>query len=121
MTADEIEKIEIPCIRCGACCKWEGEVKVTPEEITRIAAYLRMREELFIEEKTQLSVNRKYLVIRMLNDGSCVFLHENECTINSVKPQQCKGYPLKWRNPDSALHCQAVRTLISLGILSPEE
>ena len=74
-----------------------------------------------IEEKTQLSLNRRYLVLKMLDDGSCVFLHENECAINSVKPQQCKGYPLKWRNPDSALHCQAVRTLVSLGILSPEE
>lgn len=112
--------IDIPCIRCGACCRWEGEVKITDAEITRIAAYLQLSETDFINTRTQLRANRQGLAVKMLPDGTCIFLHNNECSIHPVKPKQCANYPLKWHNADSAQHCQAVRTLIEQGMILPD-
>lgn len=114
--------MEIPCICCGACCRWEGEVKITDAEVTRIATYLGMTENAFIEEKTQLRADRRGLSVRMLPDGTCIFLtSDNKCSIHDVKPAQCAGYPLKWRNADSAQHCHAVRKLIEQGVFKEEE
>lgn len=115
-------KIVIPCIRCGACCRWEGQVKVTDAEIARIAQFLGLSQEDFIASYTVLRADRRGLGIRMLEDGTCVFLDDkNECRIHSVKPAQCKGYPLKWRNLSSEHLCQAVKTLIEQGVLPPNE
>lgn len=115
-------KIAIPCIRCGACCRWEGQVKTTDAEISRIARFLNLSEEAFIATCTVLRQDRTGLAIRMLADGTCIFLDDkNECKIHAVKPAQCKGYPLKWRNPSSEHLCHAVKVLVEEGVLPPSE
>ena len=115
-------KIVIPCIRCGACSRWEGQVKVTEAEIARIAQFLGLSQDDFIASYTVLRADRRGLGIRMLADGTCVFLDDkNECRIHSVKPSQCKDYPLKWRNLSSEHLCHAVKTLIEQGVLPPNE
>ena len=112
---------KVPCVMCGACCRWEGEVKISEEEITRLANFLKITEEDFIQSYTQLRYDRKGLGVKMLEDGTCIFLGEcNVCRVHSVKPSQCKGYPFRWRTRDSALHCQAVPILLDRGVLKKE-
>ncbi|MCR5413560.1 MAG: YkgJ family cysteine cluster protein [Kiritimatiellae bacterium] len=95
------------CRRCGACCRIkDGIVRVDDGEISRIAAFLGMREDEFIEKETELSPDRKSLVLHSRPDGSCVFLTEgNLCRINPVKPDKCRTFPQDWTNPDSASVC----------------
>lgn len=112
---------KVPCVMCGACYRWEGEVKISEEEITRLANFLKITEEDFIQSYTQLRYDRKGLGVKMLEDGTCIFLGKcNVCRVHSVKPSQCKGYPFRWRTRDSALHCQAVRILLDRGVLKKE-
>lgn len=119
--AKQSKQPEIPCICCGACCRWEGQVKIEDEEIHRIADYLQLSETEFIAKYTELRRDRLGLGVLMLEDGSCVFLENNKCRIHPVKPSQCAGYPLKWRNPDSILHCHAVQVLVKQGIIKNEK
>ncbi len=103
------EEVMYLCQRCGNCCRWPGDVIVTPEEITAIAAYLGEDEEVFIQEKTRLSANRKHLSLTDKADGSCLYLEGvNRCQIQPVKPEQCRGFPNRWRFDGWREICEAV-------------
>lgn len=97
------------CQRCGNCCRWPGDVIVTAEEVTAIAAHVGMDEEEFIEMRTHLSANRRHLSLIEKTDGSCFFLEgQNTCLIQPVKPGQCKGFPNKWRFDGWREICEAI-------------
>lgn len=94
------------CQRCGACCRWEGDVCLTEEDITAIAAYLGMEESTFINALCHLQRNRRGLSLIDAADGACIMLRaDNSCSINPVKPQQCRDFPQKWRFPGWEARC----------------
>lgn len=94
------------CQRCGACCRWEGNVCLTDEDITAIAAYLGMDEVAFINELCHLQRNRRGLSLIDAPDGACIMLQpDNTCRIQPVKPQQCKDFPYKWNFPGWERRC----------------
>ena len=97
------------CQRCGNCCRWPGDVIVTPEEVGAIAAYVGMSEADFIQQRTRLSANRRHLSIIEKEDGSCFYLEGlNKCLIQSVKPVQCSGFPNQWRFEGWREKCEAI-------------
>jgi Fe-S-cluster containining protein len=97
------------CQRCGNCCRWPGDVIVTDEEIDAIAAHLGMAVEEFIQRFTRLSENRQHLSLIEKEDGSCFFLEgQNVCHIQRVKPDQCRGFPNRWRFDGWREICEAV-------------
>jgi len=90
--------IEIQCERCGACCRWPGEVRLEPAEITALATFLGLGETDFIEQHTRLRKDRRGLALREQPDRSCLFLDGNRCLVQPVKPQQCREFPNRWVN-----------------------
>lgn len=87
------------CQRCGACCRWEGDVKVSADEISAIAAYLGMEEQDFIERYCRLRRDRRGLSLIDAADGACIMLSPEGCRIQAVKPQQCIDFPQRWNFP----------------------
>ena len=86
------------CQRCGNCCRWPGDVIVTQGEVEAIAEQVGMTVEDFIQSRTRLSANRQHLSLIEKEDGSCFFLDgRNTCLIQPVKPEQCRGFPNRWR------------------------
>ena len=96
------------CKRCTACCRWPGFVRVTEKEISSIAAFLNIKESLFIQEYTRLRPNREGLALLDQEDGACMFLKGNDCLIQPVKPQQCKDFPNGWNFPGWRKVCEAI-------------
>ena len=97
------------CQRCGNCCRWPGDVIVTPEEVSAIAEHVGMDGTEFIQQRTRLSANRRHLSIIEKEDGSCFYLEgENKCLIQPVKPEQCKGFPNVWRFEGWREKCEAI-------------
>lgn len=96
------------CQRCTACCRWPGDVKVSPEEISGIAGFLEMDEMSFIGRYTRLRTDRAGLSLIEHEDDSCIFLKDNGCLINDVKPQQCRDFPNKWNFPGWRQVCDAI-------------
>ena len=82
------------CERCGNCCRGEGFVYVTPEDIRRISAYLNLNDLEFRDQYTYLSDRRTVLTSHANHD--CIFYEDNSCTIHKVKPAQCVAWPF-WR------------------------
>jgi hypothetical protein len=83
-------------------------VRVSAAEITRIAAFLGLSEETFIQRHTRLQHDRRGLALMEQPDGACVFLEEGLCTIQPVKPQQCRDFPNLWQYPGAEKFCRAV-------------
>ena len=99
---------------CGACCRIkDGIVRVGEAEIRRIAAFLGMSEQEFIDRETEIAPDRKMLILKSRPDESCVYLtDDNRCRIHPVKPDKCRTFPFEWTNPDSATVCPALKNMI---------
>lgn len=98
---------EFSCRRCGACCSIpDGIVRVSDEEIARIAQFLGMSQSAFIERECEVAPDRRGLILRNTSEGVCVWLTgDNLCRIHEVKPDKCRTFPFKWVNPDSHTVC----------------
>jgi hypothetical protein len=95
---------EFRCRRCGRCCTGEGYVNLEPEECRKIADYLGIPVERFLDEYTRHEEG----YLHWLKDGEgedlpCIFLERDEnglasCRIEGpAKPRQCCGFPMTWR------------------------
>lgn len=85
------------CIGCQACCREPGYVRLKTDEADKISAFLELNVHEFIEQYTVLTKDRNCLSLVEKEDGSCIFLIKTGCTINSVKPLQCRGFPHDWK------------------------
>ena len=103
--------VHYECQRCTACCRWPGFVEVSAEEILAIAAFLGIEEADFIQRQTRLRPRRDGLALLDQPDGSCAFLAGNRCTIQPVKPAQCRDFPNRWNFPGWREVCEAVPSL----------
>jgi len=101
------------CQRCTACCRWPGQVRLSDAEIMRIAAFLQLDEADFIQRHTRLQQDRRGLALQEKADGACVLLNGNLCSIQAVKPQQCRDFPNLWNYPEADKYCQAIPREVS--------
>lgn len=95
------------CQRCTACCRWPGQVRISPEEIAHAAEFLGITNHEFIQRYTELNRNRSGLVLRNKPNEECLFLEGNECRIHRVKPRQCRDFPNGWNFPGFEAVCRA--------------
>jgi len=108
--------VEFSCQMCGGCCKGldEGEVYLFKEDIERLALHLNLKgksglrefairylkaiDESFFWKEPQAERGKRYkfktLGFKFTgNDERCAFLVDNECTVHSERPYQCRCFP----------------------------
>jgi len=108
-------------MRCGNCCRWPGFVRLTNRDITRIASFLCLSEEDFIQRYTQLTPSRQSLALISKPDDACIFLEgANTCRIQKAKPEQCEGFPNAWNFPGWRQVCEA-EPIPASGETSPSD
>jgi len=103
-----MRKVHYQCQRCTNCCKWPGFVKLTEEDITRIAGFLGLSEGDFIQSHTRLRQHRDGLALIDKPNGECIFLEGRDCQVQAVKPAQCSGFPNTWNFPGWRDVCEAI-------------
>lgn len=107
---------EFQCHRCGNCCRGDGYVALTADDVAQIAAALELSEETFVATYAERGPDGG---LRLVEQGdplrSCVFLGaDNLCRVHAVKPEQCRGFPMKWRPPDVLEICAGLRAAAGL-------
>jgi Fe-S-cluster containining protein len=107
------------CRRCTNCCRWPGDVRLEDGEIPRIARFLGLAEDAFIERFTRLRTNRHGLSLIEKNNHECIMLDGNACRIHPVKPAQCAGFPNTWNFPGWEDVCEAEPVAIAMSPPSP--
>jgi Fe-S-cluster containining protein len=85
------------CNLCNAkCCRGEsGYIFLTKEEGQKIADFLKIDFNKFLEDYTYLVTNKISLKeIKFQNEYLCIFLDKNnKCEIYDFRPKQCKTFP----------------------------
>jgi uncharacterized protein len=105
--------IFLECQRCTACCRWPGQVRLTDAEIARLAAFKNVSEHEFIQQFTRLRHDRRGLSLLEKPNGECIFLDGENCSVQAVKPQQCRDFPNLWNFPGFEQTCRALPREVS--------
>jgi Fe-S-cluster containining protein len=80
------------CKQCGACCYGEGGIGVESDEVERIARFLALAPDSFVQKYCREKNGRLYIISRA--DGFCAFYDpEKRCLIHPVKPRPCSLWP----------------------------
>lgn len=100
--------VSYECQRCTACCRWPGQVRLTDDEIGQLAAHLGLSGDEFIQQYMRLTRDRHGVALMEKGNGECIFLRDRDCTIQSVKPRQCRDFPNSWNFPGFEKECRAI-------------
>jgi len=76
---------------CTNCCRGQGFVYLTEDDIVRAAEFLGMTPATF--EKRYVYRTRNQRRLRTPRAVRCPFLREEGCSIHPAKPTQCRLYP----------------------------
>ncbi len=93
----------LDCLKCPSlCCRMAGYVRVSREDIRRLAKFLgltvREFEERHIVERTRKGEKRI-----KTGTGTCQFLGDNRrCTVYTARPRDCRGY-VCWDQEDTTV------------------
>lgn len=80
---------KIDCLACANCCKTTSPI-FRDVDIKRIAKYLRIKEQQFIQQYLRMDEENDYV----LQQSPCSFLGtDNKCDIYEFRPLACREYP----------------------------
>ena len=82
-------------------------MRVTDVEVNQLAEFLGLPVEDFIQQHTQLTPDRRGLMLMEQASGACEVLAGNDCQVEPVKPQQCRDFPNGWNFPGWQAECRA--------------
>ncbi len=77
------------CGRCISCCRYK-KIQLNPYEIARLARNRGLSAAGFIDRCT----TNGGTVLASREDGTCVFLGRDGCTVHTDRPLVCRLYPL---------------------------
>ena len=88
--AEGIEE-QIDCTQCANCCRM-ATAKVTERDVDRLARHFRVKPERIMADYV-VECEEEGHILRRRENGECVFLEGNECTVYESRPEVCQRYP----------------------------
>ena len=88
-------RLRFECTRCGACCRKPGLVWLHPEEPARLAAHLGLDVRPFVRRFLR-RIRGRWAIVVPDDEVGCPLLAGDLCSVEPVKPGQCRAYPF-WR------------------------
>ena len=82
---------QIDCTQCANCCR-VATAKVTERDVDRLARHFRVPASRIMADYVVEGEEEGH-ILRRREDGSCVFLSGNECTVYEARPDVCQRYP----------------------------
>lgn len=114
--------MKFECLKCGRCCRDKKTiVTLTHRDVIRLAKVTGMNEKELVKnvlvfyqvnETTEkllafpsIETHRGNAIIalRKRNDGSCIFLEENICSVYPSRPMTCRTFPFTFSIQDGWL------------------
>ena len=69
-------------------------------------------DDAVIETCSRLRADRQGLALMDKPTGECIFLEGRDCSVQPVKPQQCRDFPNGWNFPGFEKVCRAVPRMV---------
>ena len=82
---------QIDCTQCANCCRM-ATAKVTERDIDRLARHFRLKPSRIAADYVVES-EEEGAILRRHENGECVFLSGNLCTVYEARPDVCQRYP----------------------------
>ena len=109
MQFDYPATVKFLCTKCGICC---GDTKEKTRHVLLLKTEVEQISKATLQPTTQFAVKIKdaepysYEMKKRAEDGKCIFLKNNLCTIYSIRPLICKFYPFKltWHSEKYNFH-----------------
>ena len=76
---------------CTRCCEQQGFVYLTEDDITRLAAFLKLPAPAF--ERRYVYRTKNIRRLRVPKHARCEFLAGGGCSVHEAKPVQCRTFP----------------------------
>lgn len=113
--AQEIQD-QTDCTTCANCCK-VASVEPAERDVEKLARFLRISPERFLEDYTTLDEDGNRVLKR--TESGCVFLSGYDCTVYEARPRTCEFFPhlvkgegpistRMWQFIDRATYCPIV-------------
>ena len=91
-------KTNLSCKVCDRCCKYRGDIKLTPINILEISKFLKNSIKEFLEKYTHEVENEPpEIALNAIGEERVCILNNqdtNRCKAHKVKPIQCVMFPL---------------------------
>jgi len=91
-------KTNLSCKICDKCCKYRGDIRLTPINILEISKFLKIEIKEFLEKYTyELENEEPEIALKGVGKEKICILNDkisHKCKINKVKPIQCVMFPL---------------------------
>lgn len=111
----EIEE-QIDCTACANCCRL-ATVTITERDAEKLMKQLGVNRQRFWAEYVEENPEEGFVLKR--NQGGCVFLEGNLCSVYEARPRTCVDFPhlrhgagslvsRLWKMPDRACYCPIV-------------
>ena len=108
---------QIDCTQCANCCR-VATTQVSERDVERLARHLSMTPAAFLAECT-LESDDEGAILRRTQEGGCVFLDGNLCSVYDARPDICQRFPhlvrgngsiasRMWQFIDRACYCPIV-------------
>ena len=113
--AEGIEE-QIDCTACANCCR-TATTTIVERDVERLARFLRTTPAKFLADYTDVSSEEGRILRR--DEGGCVFLDGNLCSVYEARPDTCQRFPhlvrgqgslasRMWQFIDRATYCPIV-------------
>ncbi len=111
----------LDCMKCPAlCCRMAGYVRVSRDDIRRLAKHLKMTVPDF-EKRHIVETTRKGEKRIKPGFKTCQFLNEDRmCGVYEARPNDCRGY-VCWNQEDETVYDYAVFLQEPIGKLRDRE
>ncbi len=111
----------LDCLKCPSlCCRMAGYVRVTRDDIRRLAKFLHLSVPEF-EKRHILETTRKGEKRIKQGFKTCQFLTEQRlCGVYEARPNDCRGY-VCWNQEDETVYDYAVFLQSPIGKLRQAE
>lgn len=91
-------KDKLACKLCDKCCRYRGDIRLTPVNVCRISKFLGISINEFLSKYTdRLEYDKPEIVLKTTGVlKECILYNKKtkKCGIHSVKPMQCVMFPL---------------------------
>jgi uncharacterized protein len=85
--------LKFKCTHCGKCCTGSnGFVFLSPRDLLFLSREMKMSVQEFIDSYTRI-VDGQICLLDAPNSDRCIFLKDNQCSVYSARPIQCRAFP----------------------------
>lgn len=116
-----VDHPRLDCLKCPSlCCRMAGYVRVSRDDIRRLAKHLSMTVPAF-EAKHIVETTRKGEKRIKPGFKTCQFLTEDRlCGVYDARPNDCRGY-VCWNQEDTTVYDYAAFLQLGVGTLRTRE